>query len=576
MRQDYFVFRDVLSDTLAYLFRFDLMGWWSSLAEQGTDKFWMAGIVILLVLFFVAGYFHWTGRFVSFCLLGAYLGVILAAGESPSVATVTVAVLYVTSAMAAGNGRNNRMAAGSALAMLALSGIFLFVSHWAGVPILKDAFGDVMPLRTKIQQTSLVHVLNDLLPEELKFQDGTGEYEGGSLETQDDGPDFSGRTVVSVEIDELPERPIYWVRYTGNKYTGYSFNGAGDLDDPKNPANIRYPSDVLSNLEGFVKENSLEDPWEIKDFIVNTLGERTCYNLHVNALPQGKDFIEYFFFESREGYCIHYAATAVMMFRMYGIPARYVTGFLIPPSMFYKNESGIYQADVPDDHAHAWVEAYIDGRWVTVEATPSDGVPISVEKETKSPANGADGGLEIPETEAAMAAEEQSLLKENQEISSTSQSENGGGKIQPVNPLEQDQGAPSWIFLPVVFVLAVVLIAAGLIIRRFLILEKRKKEDIQEIFADIHEVMVQNGLPLDITILSEELPDKMLAKFPWLNRAETEQVLDIVLRTTYGPDKGTREEREKVHELYLKLCTQLGRNQKGMGKITFYLVDAWI
>ena len=87
-----------------------------------------------------------------------------------------------------------------------------------------------------------------------------------------------------------------------------------------------------------------------------------------------------FFFEKKEGYCIHYAATAVMMLRMYGIPARYVTGFLIPPSLFYLNDEGVWQADVPDDHAHAWAEAYIDGRWVRVETTPSGGFTADVQE----------------------------------------------------------------------------------------------------------------------------------------------------------------------------------------------------
>ena len=117
----------------------------------------------------------------------------------------------------------------------------------------------------------------------------------------------------------------------------------------------------------------------------------------MDAPPEGKDFIEYFFFEKKEGYCIHYAATAVMMLRMYGIPSRYVTGFLIPPSLFYLNEEGVWQADVPDDHAHAWAEAYIDDHWVRVETTPSGGFPDDVQEAL---------GEEI-ETEKATGTEQQ-------------------------------------------------------------------------------------------------------------------------------------------------------------------------
>ena len=31
-----------------------------------------------------------------------------------------------------------------------------------------------------------------------------------------------------------------------------------------------------------------------------------------------------FFFDQKKGYCIHYATTATLMFRLLGVPARYV------------------------------------------------------------------------------------------------------------------------------------------------------------------------------------------------------------------------------------------------------------
>ena len=44
-----------------------------------------------------------------------------------------------------------------------------------------------------------------------------------------------------------------------------------------------------------------------------------------------------------------------MMFRYYGIPARYVEGYLITPQMAGKT------VQVPRSMAHAWVEIYVDG-----------------------------------------------------------------------------------------------------------------------------------------------------------------------------------------------------------------------
>ena len=83
----------------------------------------------------------------------------------------------------------------------------------------------------------------------------------------------------------------------------------------------------------------------------------------------GEDFLR-FFLESGAGYSVHYATAAALMFRHYGIPARYVEGYLIFP------EDAEGQLDnavltVPEAHAHAWVEFYQDGiGWVPFEVTP--------------------------------------------------------------------------------------------------------------------------------------------------------------------------------------------------------------
>ena len=61
------------------------------------------------------------------------------------------------------------------------------------------------------------------------------------------------------------------------------------------------------------------------------------------------------------------------MLRLAGVPARYVTGFVVTE----KNTSGGYWIARNRD-AHAWAEAWDDQRgWVTVEATPPDGLPHS-------------------------------------------------------------------------------------------------------------------------------------------------------------------------------------------------------
>jgi transglutaminase-like putative cysteine protease len=77
------------------------------------------------------------------------------------------------------------------------------------------------------------------------------------------------------------------------------------------------------------------------------------------------DPIARFLFETRRGTCEHFATSAALMLRAIGIKARFVTGF----GSADWNPLGGYYA-VRASSAHAWVEAFIDGTWLTIDATP--------------------------------------------------------------------------------------------------------------------------------------------------------------------------------------------------------------
>ncbi|MHB1025335.1 MAG: transglutaminase TgpA family protein [Desulfobacteria bacterium] len=78
--------------------------------------------------------------------------------------------------------------------------------------------------------------------------------------------------------------------------------------------------------------------------------------------------IREFLFRKRAGYCEHFAAGLSLMLRGAGIPSRVAAGYLGGEW----NGVGKYLI-VRQSDAHAWVEAWIDGRWVTLDATPPSG-----------------------------------------------------------------------------------------------------------------------------------------------------------------------------------------------------------
>ncbi len=108
-----------------------------------------------------------------------------------------------------------------------------------------------------------------------------------------------------------------------------------------------------------------DHPVEAAHMVARVLGGLCEYDPDTPAAPEGADPVEYFLFDSRRGYCMHFASAAVLMLRELGVPARYVSGYTV------EAQPG-RQVDVPDHSAHAWVEVYVDGYgWYPVEVTPA-------------------------------------------------------------------------------------------------------------------------------------------------------------------------------------------------------------
>ncbi len=79
----------------------------------------------------------------------------------------------------------------------------------------------------------------------------------------------------------------------------------------------------------------------------------------------GENPVDGFLFNTRSGYCEHYASAFAYLMRAAGIPARVVVGFLGGDLNPYGNYLIVKQY-----HAHAWVEVFIDDQgWIRVDPT---------------------------------------------------------------------------------------------------------------------------------------------------------------------------------------------------------------
>ena len=95
------------------------------------------------------------------------------------------------------------------------------------------------------------------------------------------------------------------------------------------------------------------------------------YSLDVIQAPPGRDWVEFFLFEQRRGYCQNYASAMITMLRSLGIPARLVVGFA--PGLWNEDRE---VWEVQTRHYHAWPEVYFpEYGWIEFEPTPSDVQP---------------------------------------------------------------------------------------------------------------------------------------------------------------------------------------------------------
>ena len=91
--------------------------------------------------------------------------------------------------------------------------------------------------------------------------------------------------------------------------------------------------------------------------------EPYVYTLTPPLLEGDPDPVDAFLFDTRRGFCEHYAGAFVVLLRAAGIPARVVTGYqggeMAP--------DGEYMI-VRQSDAHAWAEAIVDGQWQTLRS----------------------------------------------------------------------------------------------------------------------------------------------------------------------------------------------------------------
>lgn len=124
------------------------------------------------------------------------------------------------------------------------------------------------------------------------------------------------------------------------------------------------PQEISDLAEELTAEcaNDYDKMKALEDYLKNF-----TYSRNLGEIPEDEDYVVYFLFDRKEGYCTAYASALAVMGRCQGIPTRYVEGFVAARSCYYNT----FSLNITTLDSHAWVEAYFPGiGWV-----PFDGVP---------------------------------------------------------------------------------------------------------------------------------------------------------------------------------------------------------
>lgn len=140
---------------------------------------------------------------------------------------------------------------------------------------------------------------------------------------------------------------------------------------------LEIPGNMRTELKKMLGDTEITNGQKHTDYgsakqnILYFLNSNCQYSEELSEMWNGNDFINDFLNHTKKGYSVHYASAATMMFRYYGIPSRYVEGYLVTPEDVKTMSPGKpYVLD--ETHAHVWVEYYQDGvGWLPFETTPS-------------------------------------------------------------------------------------------------------------------------------------------------------------------------------------------------------------
>jgi len=179
------------------------------------------------------------------------------------------------------------------------------------------------------------------------------------------------------------------LRYSASSKLSYN---TGPISPAEQSRGLQLPGNTTRRMRDLVQEwrsTSTNNLGVVNQALRHFRNQEFYYTLRPPLL--GSNPVDQFMFESRRGFCEHYASSFTLLMRLAGIPSRVVTGYQGGAVNPFGGHLVVRQSD-----AHAWSEVWLHGHgWVRVDPTAAV-APERIERSFEFDANFANGPLGAP------------------------------------------------------------------------------------------------------------------------------------------------------------------------------------
>ena len=347
--------------------------------------------------------------------------------------------------------------------------------------------------------------------------------------------------------------------------------------------------DSVQKLREYMKDVRVDGVEDAIIYVRDTLDELADYSLTPGKIRGDTDFVDAFLFEKHAGYCMHFATAGTIMFRLLGIPARYVEGFYLAPS-------NTDAQDITEENAHAWTEIYLRNLgWIPIEVTPGFGRSDEWKKpsyqnnhpNTTKPSTEASTSV-VPSTADSTGTQSTSAVVDPTQVGVTVVPGLPGGTLPGVKSTsaaseENGNGKPIWpILLSIMKVVGIILgialaIYLVIILRRSLLVTRRhrgfaQKDAVRSISALYHDM--KKLAAIEQRKFTYETDAAEIVN--WFDDlAEDEELFTEAIEKInlcfFGNRELTSDERKTVRMARNKLARAVEKRQTGRKKLRYRL-----